>query len=217
MKTTITTLLIIAALSSASSFGQITQVEFASGDSKTDFTFFSTKSLGKRDRFMLSNLAFFQKFHQVENFDFDEVGVQTTTFWNFSKHFSIGPSLYFNSAIGFTERVSFLGRIIQRQLFVSVIPTVFHSQRNNSMNGELFIQIQYSKKIKKSWSYVLNASLLSSWDRFSVHGRSFQQIRTGVSYNNTQFGLAMDFDQYGPKPITQNMIGLFLKHSFYDK
>ena len=85
---------------------QIKQLELASGISKTDLTSFSINPLNKKQTVSLSTLAFFQKFHSKEDYPFDEVGVQTTSFWNFSKWASIGPSLYFNSVAGFSERIS---------------------------------------------------------------------------------------------------------------
>lgn len=217
MKTTIKTLVLIIGFSVNSVLGQVTQIEFTSGFSKTDFTLFSVKKLDRKERFMMTNLAFFQKYHRVENFDFDEGGVQTTGFWNFSDHLSIGPSLYYNSVIGFSERLSLMGRIMKEEFMIAIIPTAFHSELNGNFNGELFIQIQYKRSLKEPWNYVLNAQLLSSWDKFSVHGRSFQQIRTGVSYKNTQFGFALDLDQYGPKPVTKTMVGIFIKLNFFDK
>ena len=196
---------------------QITQIELMSGIPKTDFTYFSVKMLDNKGHFSISNLAFFQKYHKDENSVFDEVGVQSTLFWNFTKHLSIGPSLYFNSVSGFTERISLLSKIRGKTLNISIISSLVHAEDTKTINGEVLVQLQFQQRINAQWGFVLNGLLLSNWDRFSRHTRSFQQLRTGLVYRQTQFGIAVDLDQYGPKPISKTSFGLFLKKSFLGK
>ena len=196
---------------------QITQLEFASGIAKTDFTYFSIRPIDSNKTFSISTLAFFQKFHEEENIIFDELGVQATAFWNFSKSISIGPSLYHNSPAGFSERISLLFSTKTRRISLTAITSIAHLELTNFINGELFVQFQYLQPLKKQWNLLLNAQILTHWDKFSTHARSFQQVRTGLSYKTTQFGLAADFDQYGKTPITQISIGLFVKKIFPHK
>jgi hypothetical protein len=59
--------------------------------------------------------------------------------------------------------------------------------------------------------------MLTSWNKFSTHSRSFQQVRIGVSKNNNQFGVAADFDQYGEQPIAKTSIGIFSRKVFLEK
>lgn len=58
---------------------------------------------------------------------------------------------------------------------------------------------------------------MPTWNTFSIHDRSFQQLRAGFSYNTTQFGIATDFDQYGENPITKTSMGLFIRKIYLTK
>ncbi|MCK8520423.1 hypothetical protein M0D21_02525 [Aquimarina sp. D1M17] len=201
-------------MSSQKVVAQMTQLELASGIAKTDFSSFSMLSLNGKKTFSISTLAFFQKYHEEENVIFDELGVQTTAFWNFSKFASIGPSLYYNSISGFSERISLLFSTKTKRFFFAAISSAAHMEATNFINGELFVQIQYTQPLNKQWNVLLSALLLSHWDQFSTHSRSFQQLRTGVSYKTTQFGFAIDFDQYGKSPNTKTSIGFFIRKTF---
>ncbi len=196
---------------------QITQLEFAPGISKIDFSSFSIRPINDNKTFSISTLAFFQKYYEKENIIFDEIGVQTTAFWNFSKSISIGPSLYYNSVAGFSERISLLFSARTERFSFTAIPSIAHLEVKNFINGELFLQIQFTQPLKKQWSLLLNTQILTHWDKFSTHARSFQQARIGLSYKTTQFGLAADFDQYGNAPITKTSIGLFARKIFLNK
>ena len=98
----------MATIISHQSFSQITQLELASGNNKTHFTLLSVKSLDKNRKFSFSTLSFYQKHHHSKDFDFDEVGVQSSIFYNLTKSISIGPTLYYNSKAGFSERLTLL-------------------------------------------------------------------------------------------------------------
>ena len=193
---------------------QITQLELASGSTKTDFTSFSIHPITAAKTVSLATLAFFQKFHQSENEALDESGVQTTAFYRLTPSLSTGPSLYHNSAVGFSERISILYSKKTKRFVLNAIPSVAHLESTNFVNGELFIQLQYIQPLKNQWNALVSANVLTHWDEFSRHSRSFQQVRAGLIIQDTQFGLALDFDQYGPDPLTKTSIGLFLRKTF---
>ena len=86
---------------------QVTELELTTGFYKSDFSSLTIKSLDDKNKFSVSTLAFFQKFYRKEDFLFDETGVQTSVYWNFTKNLSAGPSLYYNSVSGFSEKLSF--------------------------------------------------------------------------------------------------------------
>lgn len=217
MKNIIPILIVAVAIFGQQATAQITQLELASGAYKTEFSSFSIKPLNKKRTLSFSTLAFFQKFHHEENFIFDEAGVQATVFWNFSKSISVGPSLYYNSVAGYTERLSFLISKKRAKFIFIAVPSIVHSEDTDLINGELFIQMQFMQPLKKEWNFLAYAKLLTNWDKFSIHARSFQQLRIGLSHNNNQFGIAADFDEYGNTPITKTSIGVFVRKVFIEK
>ncbi|MTI39708.1 hypothetical protein [Fulvivirga lutimaris] len=196
------------------SIAQITQLELASGLKKTDFTSFSLRPLTPTANFSIGTLAFFQKYHEQESFMFDEAGVHSTIYWNINKAFSIGPGLYYNSAAGFSQRLSILYAIKSQHLVLTAIPTIAHAEQTGFINGEMFLQMQLTIPLKEEWELLLSAQVLTNWEKFSLHTRSFQQLRAGFDKHATQFGLALDYDQYGDAPITRTSLGVFVRKIF---
>ena len=173
---------------------QITQMEMVSGITKTDFTYYAIKPLDNKKAFSVSTLTFFQKYHNQEDTAFDELGVQINGFSNICKSIAIGPSLYHNSVAGFSERLSIQFSTNSDRFIITVIPSVAHMELTDNINGELFMQIQFIQPIKEQWNFAISSLILTHWDKFSKHARSFQQVRIGLLYNSNQFGFAADFD-----------------------
>ena len=196
---------------------QVTQLELTMGFNKSDFSSLTQKSLDDKKKFSISTLAFFQKSHRKEDFVFDETGVQTSVYWNFTKNLSVGPSLYYNSVSGFSEKLSFPIFIGGSHLVSVAIPSIFHTENDGNINGGLFFQLQYMKPIKREWNFLMNTQILTEWNRFSNHSRSFQQLRIGVVYKNNQFGAAADLDAYGDPQIWKKSIGIFVRKVFLEK
>lgn len=190
---------------------QFTQLELFSGFKKTDFTLLSSYSINDSNSLNVTTLAFFQKFREKENQIFDEVGVQPTLFYKVSKTIAIGPSLYYNSFGGFSERLSVKFTVKNSRALLVVIPTVAYSEKKHATLAETFAQFQLHQPLSENISLWFNGQFLTVWDKFKTHSRSFQQLRLGLSYKGHQFGLGSDFDQYGPKPIQKSSFGLYYR------
>lgn len=190
---------------------QFTQLELFSGIQKTDFTLLSNCSINDGNTLSLTTLAFFQKFREKENQIFDEVGVQPTLFWNVSKNVALGPSLYYNSFGGFSERISAKFTLKNSSALLVVIPTVAYSEKKDASLAEIFAQFQLHTPLSEKISLWFNGQFLTVWDQFKTHSRSFQQLRLGLSYKGHQFGLGLDFDHYGPEPTQESSFGLYYR------
>ncbi|OEK04613.1 hypothetical protein [Roseivirga misakiensis] len=188
---------------------QVSQLELASGPDKTDFTSFSFRPLVSNERFTIATLAFFQKFHRQEEIIFDEAGVQSTLYWNLNQSISVGSRLYYNSETGLSEGLSILYKVQWTNFVLSAIPTLVHSEKTGYLNGELFLQMQWTKSLKGDLKLLLSTQMFANWDQFSHHTRSFQQIRAGLAHENIQYGLAIDFDQFGDNHVTS--LGVFVR------
>ncbi|MCK0178424.1 hypothetical protein MWU50_03890 [Flavobacteriaceae bacterium S0862] len=190
---------------------QFTQVELFSGYNKTDFTLYSSYTINESKTLSINTLAFFQKFRDEENQGFDEIGVQPTLFWNINKNITIGPSLYYNSVAGYSERFSAKITLKNSLAVFVIIPTIAHSEQTNHSYAEVFAQFQFNKPINDKISFGLNGQFLTVWDEFKTHSRSFQQLRAGMSLNGHQFGIGLDFDQYGSNPIEKSSFGVYYR------
>ncbi|MDG5491304.1 hypothetical protein [Psychroserpens sp. SPM9] len=192
---------------------QFTQVELFSGLDKTDFTLYSSYTLNKSETLSVNTLAFFQKFRDDENQSFDETGVQPTLFWNINKTIAIGPSLYYNSFSGYSERLSAKFTLQHSRVVFVIIPTLAYSEQKDASYAEAFAQFQFNKPINDKITLWFNGQFLTVWDEFKTHSRSFQQLRTGVSFNGHQFGIGIGFDQYGQSPIEQSSFGVYYRNT----
>lgn len=190
---------------------QFTQIELFSGFDKTDFTSYSSYFINENKSLSINTLAFFQKFSDEENQVFDEVGVQPTLFWNINQHISIGPSLYYNSFAGYSRRLSVKFTLKNSRVLLVVIPSIAHSEKKDASYAEAFAQFQLNIPLNNEMSLWVNGQLLTVWDKFQTHSRSFQQLRMGLSINGHQFGIGADFDQYGPNPIEKTSFGLYYR------
>ncbi|AZQ59344.1 hypothetical protein EJ994_11185 [Maribacter sp. MJ134] len=193
---------------------QFTQLELFSGFEKTDFTLFSNYPINANSNLSIATLAFFQKYREEENQIFDEVGVQPTAFWNINEIIALGPSLYYNSFGGFSERLSAKFTLKNSRALLVVIPTVAYSEKKDASLGEVFTQFQIQKRLTKNLSLWLNGQFLTVWDTFKSHSRSFQQLRLGAAYKDHQLGLGVDFDQYGTEPIRKSSFGIYYRNTF---
>ncbi|WP_425236126.1 hypothetical protein [Ulvibacterium sp.] len=191
---------------------QFTQVELFSGFDKTDFTLFYSYPINKSQTLSINTLAFFQKFKK-ENQEFDEIGVQPTLFWNITKNIALGPSIYYNSFAGYSERLSAKYALKNSRVLFVLMPTVAHSEQKNASYAEVFVQIQYNTSLRDNLSLWLNGQFLTIWDGFKRHSRSFQQLRVGVSFYDHQVGIGIDLDQFGPKPIEKSSFGFYYRRT----
>ncbi|WP_121666185.1 hypothetical protein [Mesonia aquimarina] len=190
---------------------QFTQLELFSGFDKTDFTSYSSYFINKSKTLSVNTLAFFQKFENEETQGFDETGIQPTLFWSLNKHIAIGPSLYYNSFAGYSERLSAKFTLENSRIVLVIISTIAHSEQKDGSYAEVFAQFQYNLPINNNISLWLNGQFLTVWDKFKTHSRSFQQLRLGTSFNGHQLGIGLDFDQYGPNPIGKSSFGLYYR------
>ncbi|MFD0796291.1 hypothetical protein ACFQZJ_02375 [Maribacter chungangensis] len=193
---------------------QFTQLELFSGFDKTDFTLFSNYPINDSNTLSIATLAFFQKFREKENQIFDEVGVQSTLFWNVNKTIALGPSLYYNSFGGFSERLSAKFTLKNSRALVVVVPTVAYSEKKDAGLGEIFSQFQFHVPLNEKVCLWLVGQFLTVWDKFKSHSRSFQQLRLGAAYKDHQLGLGVDFDQYGTEPIRKSSFGIYYRNTF---
>lgn len=190
---------------------QFTQIELFKGLDKTSFNLLSSQQLNEVKSLSLTTLGFFENYESNEKRDFNEVGIQPTLFWNFSKSFAIGPSIYYNSVAGFSQRVSAKYTSKSERLLIVLIPTIGYAQQEDNTLAETFAQFQLNMPIRESISFWLNGQFLTVWHGFTKHSRSFQQLRAGISLKGHQFGVAMDMDQYGPSALRKNAIGMYYR------
>ncbi|WP_290792139.1 hypothetical protein [Flavihumibacter sp. UBA7668] len=80
-------------------------------------------------------------------------------------------------------------------------------------NVELMGFIEYLGVANRPVNLYARFQYMTTWNR-KGHSRSYQYTRLGVDTADLQFGLSVQFDQYGPMATHYNNVGLFLRRLF---
>lgn len=80
-------------------------------------------------------------------------------------------------------------------------------------NLELMGFIEYQGDVSRPMNLYARFQFMSVWNR-NGHARSAQYARLGMDTAGLQFGLAANFDQYGPMATHYNNFGLFVRRVF---
>ena len=211
MKKIYTITFVLLVVLSNRALSQITHIEYIPSNIKTDFSYYSIQPLTNNNALSLSTIAFFQKFYKQKDIAFNEVGVQTTGYWNFSKSVSIGPTLYFNSVAGFSEKVTLLIVKKTKKLTFVINPSIAYLNNKSILTTELFVQIQFIQPLKNDWSFLSYTNLFTNLGNINEHLRSYQYLRIGLSKKNNQFGLSFNSDVYGIAPVLKISGGFFFR------
>jgi hypothetical protein len=74
--------------------------------------------------------------------------------------------------------------------------------------------LQFKQELTEKTKLFTRLKLLNIFDS-DGHIKSYQWFRLGLEIKGTQFGLAADFDEYGPNPKVQYNFGLFLRREIF--
>ncbi|MBI3510271.1 MAG: hypothetical protein HY064_06380 [Bacteroidetes bacterium] len=174
---------------------QIIQVEVSGGLRGSGLILLMNQPIDGKKNFSFVSLAFFEKYYSQEDSKLDENAVFGAVFYNIGKGFSVGPAFAANNLGGFQKKLSFLYiKAGKRFTFAAFPSAVFFKDR---IDGEVFVQLQYNRSIKKDWGIFVQLQAVTNWRAFSQIARSFQQFRIGPSYKSFQFGIGTNTDQYG--------------------
>lgn len=200
------------------SFSQLNQVEASSGFHKSGISHFSILPASDKLGLSINTLAFFQKYHRQQDVYLDEAGFKFMLLKKITPTLSIGPELYYNSFAGMMEKLIINYAKMGQNYHVIIVPSVGYSNKETAVISELYFDLQYKKPLGPSWQLLAYVQSLNNWIKLQsveitqTHNRSFQKIRVGLSKDaKGEFGLALDFDQYGPDPIYTFTPGIFLR------
>jgi hypothetical protein len=79
---------------------------------------------------------------------------------------------------------------------------------------DLMTIIQYKPDINERVKLFTRTQMLNLFDS-SGNIKSYQWIRLGLEINGIQFGVAANFDEYGPSPSVESSFGLFLRKEIF--
>ena len=82
---------------------------------------------------------------------------------------------------------------------------------SKNANAEIFALAEYKPKLNETLSlYTKVQGLYSHNLGYDIHSRSYVWLRAGLTVREFTFGLASNFDFYGPAKHNENNLGVFL-------
>jgi hypothetical protein len=94
-----------------------------------------------------------------------------------------------------------------KDLFLIIAPRI---NLQKDLEYDIVSILQYNPKLNEKIKLYSRLQLLNLFNS-SSNIKSYQWIRLGLEINGIQFGLAADFDEYGPRPKVEHNIGVFIR------
>ncbi|MEZ5072992.1 MAG: hypothetical protein R2751_19115 [Bacteroidales bacterium] len=82
------------------------------------------------------------------------------------------------------------------------------------LSYDVFGFLQFKPALTENLKLFARAQFLSVFDGES-HIKSYQWLRLGLDTKGIQFGLALNFDEYGPHPAVETSAGLFVRKEIF--
>jgi hypothetical protein len=136
----------------------------------------------------------------------DDLAMQQLLFFEPLKGFRLtGGAFYGRPGFNPTAGVQYINA--GRALFILVSPRV---NIESDPSFSIFSILRYKPDIARSTKLYLGMQLLNTFDT-SDHIKSYQWLRVGLGLKGTQFGAALNFDEFGPRPDLEVSAGLFVR------
>ena len=193
---------------STKSNGQAIPLELVMGHNYGAVDLAVSKKLAQDSRlglFHLNMLQFYYNEPDKNSFMFmDQLSFETV-----KNLMILGGASY--SPMGFMPNAGIQYVIGGKNFLVILYPGIFISSSPSFYGINSF---QFSPAINENLKLLLLAELLNV---FSADGNilSTQWLRAGIEIKGVQFGLAVNFDEYGPNPALESNIGLFVRKEIF--
>ena len=204
----ITLFLILFIISAGSLFSQPIPVELMVGNKFTSLDVTFTKPFKEN-----SKLGFFHM--NTIQADYDDKNknsfvLQDLVFYEVIKNFKIVAGAFYGKP-GFNTTAGFQYSINSKKVFFLFAPRVNIIEEPSYDFMTIF---QYKTPLNEKVKLYTRLKLLNVFDA-NEHIRSYQWLRLGVDLSGTQFGLALDLDEYGPDPSVEYNFGLFVRREIF--
>lgn len=137
----------------------------------------------------------------------DELMNQFYLTYRLSPSFSLLAGGFYTNATKFRPSLALQWMKLSKDWQVVLAPRMDIWKKGNY---ELFGSISYRPNLSTATRLYTRLQFMTSRDHYH-HGRSYQQFRLGLERSNVQFGLAVNFDEYGPDPAVLGTGGVFIR------
>jgi hypothetical protein len=130
-----------------------------------------------------------------------------------NKNFAINMGIAMNSNWGFRPTAGLQYLYLKKELIIFDAPSVYLTETHSIEN---FGFILFKPEIKKNLSLYSKLQLLYSINtETGMHDRSYDYVRLGLSIKTLSFGIAANWDWYGPMKYHKQNLGIFIAKDFF--
>ena len=157
-----------------------------------------------------TKLGFFHtsSFYHFNREKTNEIMSQAYVTYALNPSFKLAVGSFYASAPGF--RMSAAIQVVKKMRDVTFVFVPRFDLKKNA-SAEIMTFVEYRPLIKKSVRLYTRAQAMSNYGPEN-HNRSYQNFRIGIDFNKTQFGLALNVDEYGKEIQTARNFGIFIRH-----
>jgi hypothetical protein len=186
-------------------------VELNIGNNRFGLQFLMNKHFAPASKFSFLSVTSYESTYNNDVNNLDFINNSQVSF-EIYKGFGIATGLSVNRVAGLTPIVGLEYVFVNKKMLIVVTPT-YHLSKNKNMEG--LTLIEYKPKLSEKINLYSRFQALYNLNyKNNTHERSYMQIRLGIGIGSYQFGVASNFDYYGPTKVYKDNYGLFFRHSF---
>ncbi len=189
-------------------YAQPMPVEFMAGNRYSSFDMNLTKQFSESSRFGYFHMNTITVDYN-EEFKNSFI-MQDLLIYEAVKNFKIvAGSFYGKSGFNLTTGIQY--NYNSRNFFFLFAPRV---NITDVPSYDFMTIFQYKVPLNEKIKLFTRLKLLNVFDA-DEHIKSYQWFRLGLDIKGNQFGLAADFDEYGPHPKVESNLGLFIRREIF--
>lgn len=183
-------------------------IELVLGNNRLGLQSIINKNLPDSKRFTFFSVTNFESEYNNNINGLDFINNSQISF-EIYKGFGVSTGVHINKVTGLSPTVGLQYVFAKPQWLFVVTPTLIFSTDNTA---SLFSLLEYRPKLSKQFNlYSRIQGLYNQNIQLDVHERSYLQLRIGLEYNKYQFGLASNFDYFGPNRTFKDNYGIFVR------
>jgi hypothetical protein len=183
---------------------QAIPVELMGGHRYATLNLVMSRGLGEASRF-----GFFHQHTLTMDYDDeqDDIAMQNLLFFELLDGLRLTGGAFYSRATGFNPTAGMQYVNAGRAHLILLSPRV---NIESDPSFSVFSILRYKPDLAQNTKLYLAIQALNTFDTDS-HTKSYQWLRAGLDIKGTQFGAAVNFDEFGPHPDLRLTAGLFVR------
>lgn len=190
-------------LASVGTYGQSLSVDAMAGSRNYWYQHVLSQPIQSSD-WGFFNVSSLNGFGQAQK---DELMSQSYITYSVIKGIKLGAGTFYSTVPGFKASANIQLLLKGKNYTVIVIPRI---DVNSYPSYDCMSQIEYVPSLTNKIKLYTRIQTLFNYTQLQ-HNRSYQYVRLGIDYKQTQLGLALNNDVYGSKKISFLNIGVFVR------